>query len=129
MMKTFTLILFFFSLAASSQELSCCSSVKEVEASLAGVWVQRDSEPTKKIRFKFQNGQGTMQVFTTNNGLPEKASTRMPKIKIFKTRDAFKIEHDFGVVKTYMRIKKLDSRELIIVRKDGAEQEYYRLKD
>lgn len=129
MMKTYALILFFFSLAASSQELSCCSSVKEVEVSLAGVWVQKDSEPTKQIRFEFHKGQGSMQVFTTNNGLPKKASTRMPKIKILQTRDAFKIEHDFGVVKTYMRIKNLDSHKLILVQKDGAEQEYYRLED
>ena len=59
----------------------------------------------------------------------ERAEVNQPNIRILKTETGFEIEHDFGGLKTNAGIEYLDSTQLIVTRRDGAESEYYKVPE
>ncbi|UWX55066.1 hypothetical protein NYZ99_20690 [Maribacter litopenaei] len=130
MRKILILILTFLPITLFAQELKCCETILEVETYLNGNWKKIDSEPDLEYRFELNNGIGKFKVFIVRKyGRIEKSETEQPDIKILKTKKGFEIEHDFGGLKTYTGIKYLNSNKLIITRKDGAEQEYYKVEE
>ncbi|MBA6154500.1 hypothetical protein [Gelidibacter maritimus] len=130
MKKILILILCFFPLTILAQELKCCETINEAEAYLNGNWKKKNSEPNQQYRFEFNNGTGKFKVFNIKeNGTLEKSKTEQPDIKILKTDNGFEIEYDYGGLKTYTRIKYLNSNKLIVMRKDGAEMEYYKISE
>ncbi len=128
MKKILILILPFLPITLLSQELKCCESIKEVETFLKGNWKKTDSEPDLEYRFELKNGTGRLKVTVVHKYKTlEKSEDKQPNLKILKTEKRFEIEHDFGGLKTYPGLKYLNSKKLIVTRKDGAEREYYKV--
>lgn len=129
MKKLLILILTFSPLTLLGQELKCCETTKEIETYLKGNW-KKKSEPNRQYQYQFNDGIGTFEIFDiVKNGDLVKVENNLLSIKILKTTKGFEIEHVFDVVKTYTGIKFLDSKKLIVMRKDGKEMQYTKIAD
>ena len=130
MKTTLLLLLTFFPLILIGQDLKCCDSEQEIETYLSGNWKKKDSDEKQQYLYEFNDGIGKFKVFDIKrNGILERAEVNQPDIRILKSETGFEIEHDFGGLKTYAGIKYLDSTQLIVTRRDGAEKEYYKVPE
>lgn len=129
MNKMSFLLLMFFPFLLLAQQLECCESVEDVEAYLNGSWERKDNHTNRQYHFEFFNGKGIFLICEMNeNGKTEEIKDNYPTLKILTTNDGYEIEHDFGVLKTYSRIKYLDSITLIVTRRnDEIEKVYSRI--
>lgn len=124
------LLLVFFPLSLTGQDLICCRSVEKVETFLNGNWEKKDSDLNKLYQFKFISGIGEAQIFTINNdGTLTLVENSKSVIKVLKIENGFKLEYDWGNLKTYSGIKYLDSNRLILTRRDGKEALMYRTSE
>ena len=130
MKQRLILIVAFLPFTLFGQQLVCCETKKDVETCLKGYWKEKDTGSNRQYRYEFNNGTGQFKVFTVNDdGALEPSEDNQPDIRILKTKKGFKIEHDFGGIKTYTTIKYLDSNTLIVARRDGTEKTYYRVTE
>jgi len=130
MKKTLLLFLMFSPLNSLGQQLECCESEKNVETYLSGNWMIKDSDLKRQYSYRFNDGVGKFLIYEIKeNGSLEDINENQPTLKILKKKNGFEIEHDFGVLKTYTKIKHLDSIKLIVARHDGSEKEYYKVSE
>lgn len=130
MKKTLFLFLIFLPMSLLAQQLECCESEKDVETYLNGKWIVKDSDLKRQYSYRFNDGVGKFQIYEVKEKEDlEDIKKNQPTLKIFKTKAGFEIEHDFGVLKTYSKIKSLDSIKLVIIRRDGSEKEYSKISE
>ncbi len=130
MKKTLILLLTFLPLTLLAQELKCCESVKDIETYLNGNWKKKDSDLNKLYQYKFDNEKRESRIFTINNdGTLELITNSESITKILRTEKGYKVEHNWGKLKTYEGIKYLDSTKLIVTRRDGKEAVMYRVSE
>jgi hypothetical protein len=122
------LILIFFPLTLIGQELDCCRSIKEVENHINGYWKMKSSKNNEQLRFEFNNGHGKFWRYTYNNKNELVKSKEIDQtLEIFKNESGFEMDWSNGSRIGSSKIKVLNSKSLVFMRRDGKETEYSKI--
>lgn len=80
----------------------------------------------KLYQYNFDNQKREFKIFTINNdGTLELIKNSECQTKILRTEKGYKLESNWGNLKTYHGIKHLDSTKLIVTRRDRKESVMY----
>lgn len=95
-----------------------------------GYWKMKDSDHNEHLQFEFKDGIGKFWIhkFNEKNELIESKKIEQT-LEIYKTESGFKLDWSNRNRLATSKLKVLNSKSLVLVRRDGKETEYYRITE